>query len=408
MPDADEGAPAADGSPAVAEFERVDWDDHGGWRRHVAAERVALVVGALALSALYLYHRSTGDVYLVARYDVGGADWLLMLGVVAGVAYGVVPFVRRPERFRRIAGRLRDRPATTLSLLFVGGLAVVGLWALVTGFRPELTYGVGSDYLDKYQPPVGFTVPEEYGTECLGRVTGGELAREQTCHGTWRFPLGTDHVGYKMSDLVVVGSRTVAYAVFVTVGVIVPLATIVGVVAGYYGGRVDDLLMGYVDVQLSVPAVVVYLVAFNFVLNSMFVFLAAFGLLSWGGVARIVRSETLQRREEGYVLSARAVGASGPSVIRRHLLPNVTNSVVPAAFQLIAVVVLTETALSFLGFNPLEWSWGESIGNGLQYRPPLEVWWTSVFPTVALAATVLACKVAGDGLRDALDPRGER
>jgi len=403
-----DGQSRGDDDPDVAAFERVDWDDHGGPRRHVSAERVSLVVGVLAVVALYLYHRSTGDVYLVARYAVGGADWLFMLGVVVGVTYGVVPLVRRPERGRRIARRLRERPATAVSLVFVGGLAVVGLWALLTGFRPELTYGVGSDYLDKYQPPVGFTVPEEYGTECLGRVTGGEFDREQTCHGTWQFPLGTDHVGYKMSDLLAAGTRTVAYAVVVTAGVIVPLATLVGVVAGYYGGRVDDLLMGYVDVQLSVPAVVVYLVAFNFVFNSMFVFLAAFGLLSWGGVARIVRSETLQRREEGYVLSARAVGTSGPAVIRRHVLPNVTNSVVPAVFQLIAVVVLTEAALSFLGFNPLEWTWGNAIGDGLQYRPPLVVWWTSVFPTVALTVTVLACKVAGDGLRDVLDPRGER
>lgn len=175
--------------------------------------------------------------------------------------------------------------------------------------------------------------------------------------------------------------------------------------AGYYGGRIDDLLMAYVDMQLSFPALLVYLLFFMFVQNSMAVFLLAFGLLSWGGIARIVRSETLQRREDGYVVMARAVGASPSYIMRRHLVPNVTNSILPAAFQLIAIIILTEAGLSFLGFNPIAQSWGDTIQRGFTRASPVTHWWIAGIPAIALGITVVACKFIGDGLRDALDPR---
>lgn len=194
------------------------------------------------------------------------------------------------------------------------------------------------------------------------------------------------------------------YATVVTLGLIVPLAAAVGLLAGYYGGLADDLLMAFVDVQLSVPVIVIYLVDYMFVGNSMALLLVAFGLLSWGGVARIVRSETLQRREAGHVRSARAAGGSDAYVLRHHLLPNVADSVVPAAFHLVAVLVLTEATLSFLGFHVAFQSWGMTIAEGLFQGPPLTVWWNSLLPALGLAVTVLAIKAAGDGLRSVMDP----
>jgi peptide/nickel transport system permease protein len=147
------------------------------------------------------------------------------------------------------------------------------------------------------------------------------------------------------------------------------------------------------------------MVAYMFFLNSMAMLLVAFGLLSWGGIARIVRSETLQRREEGYVLSARAIGARDRYVLTRHLLPNVTNTVVPAAFHLIAILVLTEAGLAFIGFHASFQSWGMTISEGVFYGSTT-AWWISAFPAITLGVTVIALKRAGDGFRDVLDPRG--
>ncbi|MFT4884008.1 MAG: peptide/nickel transport system permease protein [Natronomonas sp.] len=395
----DAGSDTAEES-AHAEFERIDWDRIEESPPRPALEHVAFVVGLLALCAVYLYHDRSGETYLVSRWIVGRADWLLLFSAVVLAAYGAVPLLRDPKRAVRLVGRLRRHPATALSLVFLAGVVVMALWALLTDFRPDLT-------LQSFQPPVWDTVP--YFTsqgDCVGRLAEG-YDPERPCYGTWQFPLGTDRWGYGMIDLLLVGARPIAYATIVALGVIVPLATGVGLVAGYYGGLVDDLLMAYVDIQLSVPAVVLYLIAFMFILNSMFVFLVAFGLLSWGGIARVVRSETLQRREEGYVLSARAVGAPDRYVLRRHLLPNVTNTAVPAAFHLVAVIVLTEAGLSFLGFNVSFQSWGMTVAEGLFNGPRTVVWWNSTFPAIALALTVGAFKVVGDGLRDALDPRGE-
>lgn len=385
----------------VAEFERVDWDDVGGWRRYVSLERVVFVAGLLWVADLFYYYYSTDQVFLVWRWNLGGEDWLLLLSAVVLAAFVLVPLVRNRRRAGRSLAGLRSRPGTTLSLAYLAVVVVAGFGAQLRGLRPELT-------LDRFQPPVGATVRNQHTRgDCVGEVTG-DNPLTQLCHWSWEYPLGTHRYGHQMTDLLALGARPTVYAVVVTLGLIVPLATVVGIVAGYHGGLVDDLLMAYVDVQLSLPAIIIYLVVYMFVLDSMFVFLAAFGLLAWGGIARIVRSETLQRREEGYVVSARAVGSSRWYVIRRHILPNVANSVLPAAFHLVAIIVLTEAGLSFLGFTPMEWSWGETIAAGLQHAEPLEVWWTSTFPAVALAVTVLACKVAGDGLRDVLDPRGER
>lgn len=394
-------SPRDDDRRDSAEFERVDWDEiERGWRHRVSTERAVLFVGLLAVVGLLWSHRSDGGAYLVMRWNVGWEDWVLLLSTVVLTAYVLVPLVRNRHRARRYLGRLRGRWGTLLSLGYLGLVLLFGFQALLGDLRPDLT-------LDRYQPPVGASISTEHIRDCVGETTGDGVW-DGTCYGTWEYPLGTHRFGFEMTDLLALGARPVVYIVLVTVGLIVPLATVVGLVAGYHGGLVDDLLMAYVDAQLSLPAILVYLVAYMFVFNSMFVFLVAFGLLAWGGIARIVRSETLQRREEGYVLSARAVGSSRWYVIRRHIFPNVTNSVLPATFHLIAIVILTEAGLSFLGFHPMEWSWGQTIGNGLQHPPdPIDAWWTSTLPVVALAVTVASCKVAGDGLRDVLDPRGE-
>lgn len=408
MPDSPSTSTPANGGGAatphiddeLATFERVDWNRIGRSRQWFTRERISLVVGLVALLALLAYHRRFGEVYLFSRWNVGWEDWLLMLALVVFVSTTLLPLAK-PHRARRLLRRLHGRRGTVLSLVVFGIVLVVGVWALITGYRALIPWQVS---IDSLAPPVWGSKPITNPADCVGAVTGA--GDTLLCHGSWRHPLGTDHSGYKVTELVVMGTRPVVYATFVTIGLIVPLATVVGVVAGYYGGLIDDLLMAYVDIQLSFPAMLVYLIVYMFVLNSMIVFLIAFGLLSWGGIARIVRSETLQRREEGYILTARAIGAPPTYIIRRHLIPNVSNSAIPAAFHLIAIIIITEAALSFLGFTPMDQSWGHTIQRGFTRADPLHHYWVGAVPAIALAITVVACKVIGDGLRDVLDPRG--
>jgi peptide/nickel transport system permease protein len=406
-PSADPAASDDSGPEDRAAFEQIDWNDVDGSRRFLSAERVALVVGLVVFGLVYLYYQNYRRTNLVYQWNVGGADWLMMLGVVVIVAYGLVPLARNPDRVRRTLRRLRHRIPTALSLVFLVVLLGFSLWVLIRGFEPSLGNVEEGWEFHKFQPPIGASIPyDQTNLDCVGEVTGDttDFHSERDCVGTWEYPLGTDNWGYDMTELLLVGAKPFALLALITIGLIVPLATLVGMAAGYYGGLVDDTLMAYVDIQLAIPAIILYMVSYMFNQNSMFFLVVAFGLLSWGGIARIVRSETLQRREEGYVLSAQAIGAPNSYILRRHLFPNVTNTVIPATFHLIAILVLTEAGLAFIGFHATFQSWGMTISEGIFYGGT-SAWWNSALPALALTLTVVSLKVAGDGFRDILDPR---
>ena len=291
--------------------------------------------------------------------------------------------------------------------------ALLAVLALVGILGPVILGELQLRFQHSYHAPVGFTGELGWTGECLGTVTQAEGITRH-CDGSWTYPLGTNHRGHGMGELLVAGARVAVYVLVFTLAFVVPIATIVGIVAGFRGGRIDDLLMSYVDVQLCIPAIVVFFIGYMYWNVSLLLLLVTFGLLSWGGIARIVRSETLQRREDGYVLVARSLGASPAYIGRRHVLPNITNTLVPAVFHLLALLVIVEAGVAFLGFHHLEtYSWGSTIQEGLD--PPIfglgfemdahEIWWISTVPTIALTVTVLSLKIVGDGLRDALDPQ---
>ena len=394
-----------------AQFERVDWSEIDRSREVVTAERVVFLVGILAVTALYLYDRYAAHVYLVGTWRTEPIDWVFMLSTVVLVAYGVVPLWKRRDSVRRVLGRLRSRPVT------VGALGYLVVFVVVGFVGPVLVSNPGLRFHHAFHPPIGFT-SQVVGIECVGEVTGPPFERQ--CHGSWTYPLGTNERGHPMGFLLVQGTRTALYVTFITAAFVVPLATVVGVVAGLRGGIVDSLLMSYVDVQLSLPAILVYFVGYTYWNPSLLLLIGAFGLLSWGGIARLVRSEVLQRRENGHVRVARSLGASERYVASRHIVPNITNTLVPAVFQLLALLVLFEAGVAFLGFHQIElYSWGSTISESvnaevagqMQNRadyPAYQLWWVSTLPTIALTATMLSFKLVGDGLRDALDPRGDR
>jgi len=388
-------------SDDVPRFEEVDWDDVDRSGSVLSPERATFLAGLSLVAVAYWYDVAVARVYLIADWRTRAVDWALLLSLVILVSYGVVPALRRRDRMRRVLARAASRPLTMLGGAYLTAILAVGALAPVIAVDPGLQFQYA------LHPPVGVTTDAPV-QECLGTETGGPFDR--TCRGSLAFPLGADDRGVPMEYLLVTGARVTFYVLAITAAFVVPLAAVIGVVSGLRGGRIDDALMGYVDLQLCLPAIVVYVVANAYWHTSLFVLLATFGLLSWGGIARLVRSETLQRREAGHVRVARGFGASWTYIARRHVLPNVTNTLLPAAFQLLALLLLVEAGVAYLGFQDVQlYSWGATISQGLSAgHPAYEVWWVSAVPGLALVLTVFSLKLVGDGLRDALDPRGGR
>ncbi len=208
-------------------------------------------------------------------------------------------------------------------------------------------------------------------------------------------------------QLVVNGARTSLFVGFSSMGIGVILGTLVGSLAGYFGGRLDNVLMRIVDVMLSLPLLFLILVASRFFGNgNVLLIIAIFGLFSWMGVARLVRSLFLSLREQEFVEAARAVGVSDRRIIFRHILPNAISPIVVVASLIIAGNIIAEAFVSFLGFgiSPTTPTWGNILTAAQTYIARGN-WWWPLFPGLAIVLTVIAVNFVGDGLRDALDPR---
>lgn len=229
------------------------------------------------------------------------------------------------------------------------------------------------------------------------------LAPPSTSH--W---FGTDELGRDVFSRVLYGARISLKVGFVAIGIAIVLGSVVGLVAGYYGGWVDTVLMRCVDIMLCFPAFFLILAIITFLEPSIWYIMAVIGLTGWMGVARLVRAEVLTIREMDYVMAARCIGCSNLRIILRHILPNALSPVLVAATLGVAGAILTESSLSFLGIGvqPPTPSWGNILTSGKDY---IEfAWWLSLFPGLAILVTVLAYNLLGEGIRDALDPRTDK
>jgi peptide/nickel transport system permease protein len=221
-------------------------------------------------------------------------------------------------------------------------------------------------------------------------------------------PLGTDQYGRDLLTRIIFGCR---YAILIGVGVVtiqIVLGVTLGLLAGYYGGFLDAVIMRFTDVMLAIPSVVLAITIAGFLGGGLKNVIIAVGAIGWRAYTRLVRAEVLTTKEETFVEAARAVGCGSLRIILRHILPYTLAPVIAYTSLSVAIAILWAAALSFLGLGaqPPTPEWGAMLADGREFL--LDAWWIATFPGVAIALTVLGFNFFGDALRNALDPKMEK
>lgn len=232
----------------------------------------------------------------------------------------------------------------------------------------------------------------DFGSRLLPPMTEGHIA-------------GTDQLGRDVFGRLVLGSRISLFVGFGTVFFALLIGIPIGMVAGYFGGWFDAILMRFVDVQLSFPFILLALVINAILGLGLRNILITLVIVGWIEYARIARGETLIVREREYIQAAHVSGAREWAILLRHILPNITTPLIVIGTLQVARFIIAEASISFLGFGvqPPTPAWGSMVSEGLQFI--LSAWWLITFPGLMLALVALAVNITGDWLRDTLDPR---
>lgn len=282
--------------------------------------------------------------------------------------------------------------------LAVFGLVVVTVVTVASIIGPtviQYTFGFTPDYIPTHDPKLTRSFPPFTGPD-------GEFS--------WLHPMGTDNAGRDQLARILQGGQISLFVGVISTLVSLLIGVTYGAIAGYLGGRIDNVMMRVVDVLYSLPYVIVVIVLLSMFRSQtprgqLTLLFIAIGSVSWLTMARIVRGQILSLKNQEFVLAARATGVSGSRIIFRHLVPNTLGPVIVYATLTIPQIMLTEAFLSFLGFGvqaPLA-SWGSLAADGIQNIAIFP--WQLIFPGATMALTLFSLNFLGDGLRDALDPQ---
>ncbi len=223
-----------------------------------------------------------------------------------------------------------------------------------------------------------------------------------------QFFLGTDTLGRDVFSRLIYGARASLYVGFISVGIAVIIGVFFGLISGYLGGIIDEIIMRGVDIMLCFPSFFLILAVISLLEPNLINIMIIIGLTSWMGVARLVRAETLSLRERDFIAAAKLAGSSTLRILFVHILPNTLTPVLISATLGIAGAILIESFLSFLGLGiqPPNPSWGNILMEG---KDTLEIApWLSLYPGIAILITILGYNLLGEGLRDTFDPRLKR
>ncbi len=225
---------------------------------------------------------------------------------------------------------------------------------------------------------------------------------------TMKHLMGTDDLGRDLLTRVLYGGRvSLSIGVFAAlVGTI--FGTLVGAIAGFYGNRIDNLLMRFTDIAYSIPTLPLLIVISAFTKSSLPIMILVIGLLSWMATARVVRGSVLSLKQQDFITASHMIGLTNRRIILRHIIPNILGPIVVGATLSVGAAIITESALSFLGLGvqPPTPSWGNMLQDSqttMASKP-----WLTIFPGLAILITVLCINFIGDGLQDALDPTQRR
>ena len=382
-------------------FDQVDWSELSrSGRFDLSINTIGMLVTSLPIVLLGLYdwqfigdRTDTFEMIGLSR-NLESLDYFFLFTLLLFFWYLVLPLYQNPRMTMYYWKEFRRNRPAVVSLVWLGIVFIGGLFGPLVMSAPE------QDILIGHQPPVYLTVDAANVATCVGDIVNGQ------CQGTWEYPLGTARGGKSVFTSIVYGMTISMQIAFITTTIVAAIGISFGTVSAYAGGWVDEILMRFVDIVLSFPTLLMFLLILYIYGAGLGMFILVFSLFAWGGTARYVRSKSLSVSEEEYIKASRISGASTYQVIRRHVVPNTASSIITQLTLLIPGFLLAEAQLAFLGIGDSDIpSWGQLISAGrsdLAFAP-----WIVLAPGIVLFLTILAFNFLGDALLDALNPEAE-